>query len=62
MTTNLVTVVSSTSRLGGVLNIANTQTANVAGVIPAGKYVRIRTQAVAGAPTFAGRQGQEVLI
>lgn len=27
-----------------------------------GKYVRLRTSQVSGAPTFASRQGQEVLI
>lgn len=62
MSTNVVTVASCTCQIGGVLNIASTTTAQVMGRIPAGKYVRIRTLAVAGAPSFVVRQGQEVLI
>jgi hypothetical protein len=62
MSTNPVTVSSSTSMLGGVLNVANTQTATLAGRIPAGKYARLRTAIGSGTPTFAMRQGQEVLI
>lgn len=62
MTTNLVTVISSTSRMGGVLNMVSLQTANLYGMIPAGKYVRIRTASPTGSPTFAVRQGQEVLL
>jgi hypothetical protein len=62
MSTNLVTVSSSTAMLGGVLNVQNTQTATLVGRIPAGKYVRIRTQIVSGTPIFTVRQGQEVLL
>lgn len=62
MSTNVVIVASTSSMLGGVLNVANTMTATLAGRIPAGKYARIRTAIGSGTPTFAIRQGQEVLI
>lgn len=61
MTTNLVNVVSGGSAVSGVLNVANKGTVTLSGIIPAGKYVRIRTAIAAGTPTFASRQGQEVL-
>lgn len=48
------------------LAIAITLTQNVTGtltgMIPAGKYVRIRTANTTGTPTFTYRSGQEVLI
>lgn len=62
MTTNLVNVMSGQSAVGGVLNITNTGTVLLHGRIPAGKYVRIRTAIVSGAPSFASRQGAEVLL
>lgn len=43
------------------LNLTQTQTANINGIIPAGKYVRIRTVNTTGTPTFTYRSGQEVL-
>ena|ERR1043165_8695504 len=48
------------------LAIAITVTQNVTGtltgVVPAGKYVRIRTANTSGVPTFNYRSGQEVLL
>lgn len=52
MTTNLVTVNSSPNATGGVLNVTNLGSGNVTGWVPAGKWARIRTAAVSGAPTF----------
>lgn len=43
------------------LTLTQTSTANLNGVIPAGKYARLRTDNTAGTPTFAWRSGQEVL-
>lgn len=62
MTANVVTVASGVNSVGGVLNITNTATVALAGRIPAGKFRRLRTQVVAGNPTFTARQGQEVLL
>lgn len=61
-TTNVVTVSSSPSATSGVLNVTNLGSGNVSGVIPAGKYVRIRTANVAGSPTFTYQGSQEVLM
>lgn len=61
MTTNLVTVNESPNSTGGVLNVTNVGPGNVHGWIPAGKYVRIRTAAAAGTPTFTYVRGEEVL-
>lgn len=60
MSTNVVTVNTATSSIGGILNIANTGTVTLGGMIPAGKWVRIRTANTAGTPSFAFRSGQEV--
>jgi len=62
MSTNLVNVMSAGQLLGGVINITNRGTVTLNGRIPAGKYVRLRTQNVAGTPTYAARQGQQVLL
>lgn len=61
-TTNLVTISSGTSAIGGVLSITNTGTVTLSGIIPAGKYMRIRTANTAGTPTITYRTGQEVQI
>lgn len=61
MTTNLVTVNESPNSVGGVLNITNVGPGNVQGWIPAGKYVRIRTAAVSGSPTFTFVRSAEVI-
>lgn len=60
-TTNVVTVNSSPNATGGVLNVTNLGGGNVSGWIPAGKYVRIRTQNVSQTPTFTFQGSQEVL-
>jgi len=62
MTANVVTVSSSTNATGGVLNVTNLGTGNVTGMIPAGKWVRIRTVNVASTPTFTFQSAQEVLL
>ncbi len=62
MTANVVTVSSSPNATGGVLNVTNLGSGNVTGVIPAGKYVRVRTQNVTGTPTFTLQSTQEVLL
>lgn len=61
-TTGVTTVTSSGNSTGGVLSITNLNTATLAGVIPAGKYVRLRTVNVTGTPTYAFQSAQEVLI
>lgn len=62
MTTNVVTVGQSTVATGGVLNITNTSSATLSGIIPAGKYRRIRTVNNTGTPTFTTRASQEVKL
>lgn len=44
------------------LTLNQTNTAPVNGLIPANKYVRLRTQNNTGTPTFTYRSGQEVLL
>jgi hypothetical protein len=62
MTTNLITVGSTANSIGGVLNVNNLATANLAGLIPAGKFVRLRTANVSGTPTFTFQSAQEVIL
>lgn len=62
MSTNLVSVNAGTNATSGVLNIVNTGTVTLSGVVPANKWVRIATASVAGSPTFTYRAGQEVLM
>lgn len=58
-----VTVVGSTGNaIGGVLNVNNLATANLAGLIPAGKFVRLRTANVSGTPTYTFMSAQEVIL
>lgn len=61
-TSGVTTVTSAGSSTGGVLNITNVNTANLSGVIPAGKFVRLRTANVTGTPTFGFISSQEVLL
>jgi len=61
MSTNLVAVNSSPNATGGVLNVTNLGGGNVSGWIPSGKWVRIRTANVTGAPTYTFQGSQEVL-
>lgn len=44
------------------LTLNQTNTAPVGGLVPANKYVRLRTQNNTGTPTFTYRSGQEVLM
>lgn len=66
MTTNVVTVQTSVNGNTGTLtvglNLTQTTTQSVTGIIPAGKYVRLRTVNTTGTPTFTYRTGQEVLL
>lgn len=64
MSTNLITVNSATSANTGALTIGlaltQTTTGTVAGVIPAGKYARLRTANTIGTPGFSFRSAQEI--
>lgn len=64
MSTNLTTVQSAVNGNTGALTIglslSQTGTASITGMIPAGKYVRIRTVNTTGTPTFTYRAAQEV--
>lgn len=64
-TTNVVTVQSSinanTGTLAIGLNLTQTVSASLTGVIPVGKYVRLRTISNTGSPTFTFSTSQEVL-
>lgn len=44
------------------LNLSQNATGTLTGMIPAGKYVNIRTQNNTGTPTFTYRSGQEVMF
>lgn len=44
------------------LNISQNCTGNLNGYVPAGNYVRIRTENTVGTPTFNYRSGQETLL
>lgn len=44
------------------LNLTQTNTAMISGMIPAGKYAQIVTQNNTGTPSFTYRSGQEVLM
>ncbi len=65
-TTNVVTVNNTANGNTGTLTVGlsltQTATATVCGVIPASKYVRLRTANTTGTPTFTWRSGQEVLL
>lgn len=65
ITTNVVTVQSSTNANTGALaiglNLVQTITATLTGEIPAGKYVRIRSVSNTGTPSFTMSTAQEVL-
>lgn len=66
MTTNVVEVCrfvnGNTGTLTIGLNITQNSTGQLSGVIPAGKYARIRTANTTGTPTFTYRSGQEALV
>lgn len=65
-TTNVVEVNrfanGNTGTLAIGLALTQTATGGLAGMIPAGKYVRLRTANVTGTPTFTYRNAQEVLL
>lgn len=44
------------------LNTVQTSTGNLTGYVPAGKYVKLRTSATTGTPTFTYRSGQEIQL
>ncbi len=44
------------------LTLNQTNTAQLSGMVPSGKYVRIRTANTTGTPTFTFRSAQEVLL
>lgn len=64
-TTNVVEVSrfvnGNTVSLALAITVGQTVTARVSGMIPLGKYVRLRSQSNTGAPTFTFRSAQEVL-
>lgn len=64
-TTNVQELCRSVNGNSGTLTIGlsltQTLVANVEGVVPGGKYVRLRTDNTAGTPTFTYRSGQETL-
>lgn len=62
ITTNVINCGQSTQSAGGVLNVSTIGTANNVGIIPSGKYVRIRTVNNTGAPTFTFKSSQETLL
>lgn len=65
-TTNVKTVQSSANGNTGTLtiglNLTQTTTASLTGIIPKGKWVRISTANTTGTPTFTYRNQQEVLL
>lgn len=65
ITTNVKTVQSTANANTGTLAIGlaltQTATASLTGIIPTGKYVRLRTVNTTGTPTFTYRGSQEVL-
>lgn len=65
-TTNVVEagrfVNGNTGTLVVGLTLNQTSTASLSGMIPVGKYARIRTANTTGTPTFTYRSGQEVLF
>lgn len=65
-TTNVVSVNqfsnANTGSLTIGLNLTQTLTGTLSGMIPEGKYVRLRTANVTSTPTFTYRTGQEVLV
>lgn len=65
-TTNVVevgrTVNGNTGTLVVGLTLNQTATAQVNGIIPSGKYVKLVTENTTGTPTFTWRSGQEVLL
>lgn len=65
-TTNVVTLQSAvngnTGTLAIGLGLTQTATVTLTGIVPAGKYVRLRTVNTTGTPTFTFRTAQEVLL
>lgn len=65
-TTNVVeigrTVSGNTGTLVVGLTLNQAATAQLNGIVPAGKYVRLRTANTTGTPTFTYRSSQEVLL
>jgi|SRR6185312_34371 len=65
-TTNVVevgrTVNGNTGTLVVGLTLNQTATAQVNGMIPSGKYVKLVTENTTGTPSFTWRSGQEVLV
>ena len=64
--TNTITVNSTTNGNTGALtiglNLTQTATGTISGIIPAGKWVKILTANTTGTPTFTFRSAQEVLL
>lgn len=61
MSTNLKTFGPFKNTTSGVLSLDNTGTVTLTGVIPAAKYVRLRTATQSGTVSYASQPGQEVL-
>lgn len=66
MTTNVKTVQSAANGNTGTLtiglNLTQTSTASLTGIVPIGKWIRVRTVNTAGTPVFTWRAQQEVLM
>lgn len=65
-TTNVKTIQASvngnTGSLTIGLNLTQTATATVSGMVPAGKYAKLVTANTTGTPTFTFKTAQEVLV
>lgn len=62
MSSNLVNVMESEGGTGSGIVVTSYHTLLVAGVIPAGKYVRLLTTNVQGSPTYGNLSTQEVVL
>lgn len=62
MSSNLVNVMESEGGTGSGIVVTSYHTLLVAGVIPAGKYVRLLTTNVQGSPTYGTLSTQEVAL
>lgn len=62
MTTNLVTPQSGSNSTSGLLNLTNIGTVTLHAMVPANKWVRLRTNVDSGTATFTLRKSQEMLF
>lgn len=62
MSTNLVTYGPFRSSTSGVLSLVNTGCVTVSGIIPGGKYHRVRSNTTSGTVSYTPQPGQVVLF